>query len=275
MFEYASTAEARGLQAIIAGAGGAAHLPGMVAAKTLVPVLGVPVPATVLQGVDALLSIVQMPKGVPVGTLAIGKPGAANAALLAAEIVGLRATRGARAAPGVAGGADQGSRWRAPFRERHPSRGDHRHSRRRPARPDDGDGRALAGVPPGGAGSGSILRGPLPRGDLRDRRVRRRAGGARSRPAVPGGHGGDREDLHRGDARDPGDHPRCGRARACCTSCRTGRGRRTGWPSAASRWVRTGRPRPRTSCARQRRRWADAATSRRPAAGTTAAARTS
>ncbi|HZW88385.1 MAG TPA: 5-(carboxyamino)imidazole ribonucleotide mutase [Myxococcaceae bacterium] len=89
MFEYASTAEARGLKAIIAGAGGAAHLPGMVAAKTLVPVLGVPVPATVLQGVDALLSIVQMPKGVPVGTLAIGKPGAANAALLAAEIVGL------------------------------------------------------------------------------------------------------------------------------------------------------------------------------------------
>src|SRR5689334_24269979 len=89
MFEYASTAEKRGLLVIIAAAGGAAHLPGMVASKTLVPVLGVPVPATVLQGVDALLSIVQMPKGVPVGTLAIGKPGAANAALLAAEIVGL------------------------------------------------------------------------------------------------------------------------------------------------------------------------------------------
>src|SRR5215831_12416724 len=87
--ELGIPAEARGLRAIIAGAGGAAHLPGMVAAKTLVPVLGVPVPATVLQGVDALLSIVQMPKGVPVGTLAIGKPGAANAALLAAEIVGL------------------------------------------------------------------------------------------------------------------------------------------------------------------------------------------
>jgi 5-(carboxyamino)imidazole ribonucleotide mutase len=89
MFEYAETAEERGLLVIIAGAGGAAHLPGMVAAKTLVPVLGVPVPATALQGVDALLSIVQMPKGVPVGTLAIGKPGAANAGLLAAEIVGL------------------------------------------------------------------------------------------------------------------------------------------------------------------------------------------
>jgi 5-(carboxyamino)imidazole ribonucleotide mutase len=89
MFEYAETAEERGLLVIIAGAGGAAHLPGMVAAKTLVPVLGVPVPATALQGVDALLSIVQMPKGVPVGTLAIGKPGATNAGLLAAEIVAL------------------------------------------------------------------------------------------------------------------------------------------------------------------------------------------
>jgi 5-(carboxyamino)imidazole ribonucleotide mutase len=88
MFEFAEKAEERGLEAIIAGAGGAAHLPGMVAAKTTVPVLGVPIPATALVGVDALLSIVQMPKGVPVGTLAIGKPGAANAALLAAEIVG-------------------------------------------------------------------------------------------------------------------------------------------------------------------------------------------
>jgi len=88
MFAYAEAAEGRGLVVIIAGAGGAAHLPGMVASKTLVPVLGVPIPATLLNGMDALLSIVQMPKGVPVGTLAIGKPGAANAALLAAEIVG-------------------------------------------------------------------------------------------------------------------------------------------------------------------------------------------
>jgi len=87
MAEYASTAEQRGLEVIIAGAGGAAHLPGMVAAQTILPVLGVPVPATMLNGLDALLSIVQMPKGVPVGTLAIGKPGAANAALLAAAIV--------------------------------------------------------------------------------------------------------------------------------------------------------------------------------------------
>lgn len=87
LFEFASGAEARGLRVIIAGAGGAAHLPGMVASKTLVPVLGVPIPATMLQGVDSLLSIVQMPKGVPVGTLAIGKPGAANAALLAIQIL--------------------------------------------------------------------------------------------------------------------------------------------------------------------------------------------
>ena len=90
MFEYAEQAETRGLEVIIAAAGGAAHLPGMVAAKTLVPVLGVPIPATALNGVDALLSIAQMPKGVPVGTLAIGEPGAANAALLAAAIVSIR-----------------------------------------------------------------------------------------------------------------------------------------------------------------------------------------
>ena len=87
LFQYAETARQRGLRAIIAGAGGAAHLPGMLASKTLVPVLGVPVPATQLSGLDSLLSIVQMPKGVPVGTLAIGKAGAANAALLAAEIL--------------------------------------------------------------------------------------------------------------------------------------------------------------------------------------------
>ena len=87
LFKYAETARERGLRAIIAGAGGAAHLPGMLAAKTLVPVLGVPVAATQLNGMDALLSIVQMPKGVPVGTLAMGKAGAANAALLAAEIL--------------------------------------------------------------------------------------------------------------------------------------------------------------------------------------------
>ncbi len=90
MFEFAQSAEARGLMVIIAAAGGAAHLPGMTAAKTLVPVLGVPIPATSLQGQDALMSIVQMPAGVPVGTLAIGKPGAINAAILAAEIVALR-----------------------------------------------------------------------------------------------------------------------------------------------------------------------------------------
>ena len=87
LFRYAEEAEGRGLRVIIAAAGGAAHLPGMLAAKTLVPVLGVPVPATMLQGVDSLLSIVQMPRGIPVATLAIGKPGGANAALLAAQIL--------------------------------------------------------------------------------------------------------------------------------------------------------------------------------------------
>jgi len=88
LFEYAASAEQRGLEVIVAGAGGAAHLPGMTAAKTVLPVLGVPVQSAALAGVDSLLSIVQMPGGVPVGTLAIGKAGAVNAALLAAAILG-------------------------------------------------------------------------------------------------------------------------------------------------------------------------------------------
>jgi 5-(carboxyamino)imidazole ribonucleotide mutase len=86
--EYASVAESRGIEVIIAGAGGAAHLPGMAASKTVLPVLGVPVESKALQGVDSLLSIVQMPGGIPVATLAIGKAGAINAALLAATILG-------------------------------------------------------------------------------------------------------------------------------------------------------------------------------------------
>ena len=88
LFDYAATAEARGLEVIIAGAGGAAHLPGMVAAKTCLPVLGVPVQSQALNGLDSLLSIVQMPGGIPVGALAIGKAGAINAALLAAAMLG-------------------------------------------------------------------------------------------------------------------------------------------------------------------------------------------
>ena len=88
LFEYAATAEGRGIEVIVAGAGGAAHLPGMTASKTVLPVLGVPVQSAALAGVDSLLSIVQMPGGVPVGTLAIGKAGAVNAALLAAAILG-------------------------------------------------------------------------------------------------------------------------------------------------------------------------------------------
>ncbi len=87
LFEYATTAEARGLSVIIAGAGGAAHLPGMVAALTWLPVFGVPIQSHALQGLDSLLSIVQMPAGVPVGTLAIGRAGAVNAALLAASVL--------------------------------------------------------------------------------------------------------------------------------------------------------------------------------------------
>jgi 5-(carboxyamino)imidazole ribonucleotide mutase len=90
LFEYASTAAARGLEAIIAGAGGAAHLPGMTAAKTPLPVLGVPVQSKALSGMDSLLSIVQMPKGVPVATFAIGAAGAANAGLFAASLLATR-----------------------------------------------------------------------------------------------------------------------------------------------------------------------------------------
>jgi 5-(carboxyamino)imidazole ribonucleotide mutase len=101
--EYAAGAEARGLAVVIAGAGGAAHLPGMLAAQTVVPVLGVPVESRALHGVDSLLSIVQMPAGVPVGTLAIGKAGAINAALLAAAVLAL-------ADPALAGRLDA---WRA------------------------------------------------------------------------------------------------------------------------------------------------------------------
>jgi 5-(carboxyamino)imidazole ribonucleotide mutase len=89
LFQYAETARARGLQVIIAGAGGAAHLPGMLAAKTPLPVLGVPIQSRALNGLDSLLSIVQMPAGIPVGTLAIGTAGSINAALLAAAILGL------------------------------------------------------------------------------------------------------------------------------------------------------------------------------------------
>ena len=115
MAAYATSAAERGLRAIIAGAGGAAHLPGMLAAHTLVPVLGVPIPATALQGMDALLAIVQMPAGVPVATFAIGKPGAINAALFAAallaaddpEVAGRLAARRARSHDDAVASQDQ------------------------------------------------------------------------------------------------------------------------------------------------------------------------
>ncbi len=107
LFDYASSAEGRGLQVLIAGAGGAAHLPGMAAAKTALPVLGVPVESKTLKGMDSLLSIVQMPAGVPVGTLAIGRAGAVNAALLAAAIVAQDGRGGAGEARALPGGADR------------------------------------------------------------------------------------------------------------------------------------------------------------------------
>ena len=143
LFEYAGTAEERGLEVIIAGAGGAAHLPGMTAAKTALPVLGVPVESKALHGIDSLLSIVQMPAGVPVATLAIGRAGAVNAALLAAAILGDKHPQFREAAPPPPRGADA--------------------SRARPSRPAGGrhdDGRragrraagrmlALAGYPLG------------------------------------------------------------------------------------------------------------------------------
>ena len=108
LFEYAASAEERGLRVLIAGAGGAAHLPGMAASKTALPVLGVPVESKALSGMDSLLSIVQMPAGIPVGTLAIGRAGAVNAALLAAAILAGSDTAARRPPPPVPRGPDAG-----------------------------------------------------------------------------------------------------------------------------------------------------------------------
>ena len=161
LFQYAEQAEPRGLKIIIAAAGGAAHLPGMLAAKTILPVLAVPVPSTCLQGIDSLLSIVQMPKGVPVATLAIGKPGAANAALLAVAIL-------AGQDPGLGSGCDPGGRhaaarsWMRSCRnERHRPRLNHWHPGRRAAGTHDRHGRPLDGLPGAGDGSRPLLPRPL------------------------------------------------------------------------------------------------------------------
>ncbi len=183
LFEYAEAAVGRGLRVIIAGAGGAAHLPGMMAAKTVVPVLGVPIAATALQGMDALLSIAQMPKGVPVGTMAIGASGAANAALLAvamlatgdaelrAKLVAWReARRDEVLAMGLDGLDNLGRHYNqgrclsvAGSRESkdHSSRRDHRNLRWRTAWPHDGDGRARHGISAAGARSRSRVSGAL------------------------------------------------------------------------------------------------------------------
>ena len=162
LFRYGREAEGRGLELIIAGAGGAAHLPGMLAAITILPVLGVPVESKVLKGVDSLLSIVQMPRGVPVGTLAIGASGAANAALLAAAILARKHPAIREALADFRAGADRrrgrvarmsaaridrdrtGRRWRR--RVVHPP-GVARRDRQRPARPDVHPGGAADGLP--------------------------------------------------------------------------------------------------------------------------------
>jgi len=132
LYDYASNAKARGLKAIIAGAGGAAHLPGMAASMTALPVLGVPIESKTLGGMDSLLSIVQMPAGVPVGTLAIGKAGAINSALLAAAMLPIGARRRPTRLPSSLSEAAAGFH--------------HRHCRRRPAWPDDGNGSGAAGL---------------------------------------------------------------------------------------------------------------------------------
>ena len=134
LYDYAHSARERGLKVIIAGAGGAAHLPGMAASMTALPVLGVPVESQALKGMDSLLSIVQMPAGVPVGTLAIGKAGAINAALLAAAMLATGDAALAAAAGRMARAADRVGRRSA--RMIVPPGSHHRHHRRRPARPD-------------------------------------------------------------------------------------------------------------------------------------------
>jgi len=153
LFTYAEQAESRGLRVIIAGAGGAAHLPGMLAAKTLVPVLGVPVPATMLNGIDSLLSIVQMPKGVPVGTLAIGKPERPMPRSSRLKFL-LQPTRAC--VSGCARGAIRARKkclLRNCHSERYSSRSNDRNSRRRTAWPHDGYGCAIARLSYSGDGS--------------------------------------------------------------------------------------------------------------------------
>ena len=161
LFEYAASARERGLEVIIAGAGGAAHLPGMTAAKTSLPVLGVPVQSKTLNGLDSLLSIVQMPAGIPVGTLAIGAAGAINAALLAAAILGNTPTRDPRGARGVPDARRPTRCSRSRTRACPPPAHEDRHHRRRPARADAGAGRLPARA-----------RLPLPRLERRRRRAR-------------------------------------------------------------------------------------------------------
>ena len=170
LYDYASSAKGRGLKLIIAGAGGAAHLPGMAASMTSLPVLGVPVESQALKGIDSLLSIVQMPAGVPVGTLAIGRAGAVNAGLLAAVDPRDRpTTQLAARLERLPRGADP-SRW--PKRRNDRRAGlDHRHHRRRPARPDAGDGGAPSSATNATSSTRTSVRAPPMSRPLHPRRL--------------------------------------------------------------------------------------------------------
>ena len=275
MAEFASGAEARGVEVIIAGAGGAAHLPGMVAAHTVVPVLGVPVQSAALQGLDSLLSIAQMPGGVPVGTLAIGKPGAINAGLLAVSIL-------SNSRPDA---ADQASRV----------------SRRADRESPPGTAAVNRVIAPGAAlgvlGGGQLGRmfaiaarrmgyrvhvfspdDDSPSGQIADRRsdraVRRSRRAARVRGRRRGGHLRVRERAGRSDRRRARRWRRCARRRWRCTRRSSARARRpfspiTGFPRRPSR------PRPRsTSCGTRSRGSARRPSSRPRRSATTARAST-
>ena len=163
LYEFATGAKAAGFKVIIAGAGGAAHLPGMIAALTPLPVFGVPVESKALSGQDSLLSIVQMPAGIPVGTLAIGEAGAINAALLAAAVLALGDDGAGRTARRLAGAPDGGRRRTFPRTRHEPAaaaRLHDRHSRRRPARPHAGAGRGAARLPHRHSGAAGAIAPP-------------------------------------------------------------------------------------------------------------------
>ena len=268
----------RGLRCIIAGAGGAAHLPGMLAAKTTLPVLGVPVPSTHLQGLDSLLSIVQMPAGVPVATFAIGAAGAHNAGLFAVAILALHRCRAGR------GGSTRSARAQtervldaqAAGVARDPARRHRRRARRRPARPDvhaagADDGLSRRGARSRPAQPGRARRRPPPPRRLR-RRARARRAGRRRAPRSPPSSRTCRRRAARAPRRG---HASCGRPSRRWPSPRTGSPRRrflqrAGFATAPFRPVASaaelaGAPWPRSACPRCSRPagWATTARARR------------